>query len=238
MLRIRRSAERGRTQLDWLDSRHTFSFGDYFDPVFSRFRSLRVMNEDWIAPGMGFGMHGHRDMEIVTLILSGSLEHRDSLGNGSVLKPGDFQRMTAGTGIRHSEFNPSQTETVHLYQIWLSPSQSGLPPGYEERSIDGTQRDGRWQLIASPDGRDGSLTIHQDAQVRLARLQAGTLLSMELAAGRHGWLQVVSGRIVLTGTAESDKFLLDAGDGAGLSEETAGAILAQELSEVLLFDLA
>jgi len=125
MLRIRRSAERGRTQLDWLDSRHTFSFGDYFDPVFSRFRSLRVMNEDWIAPGMGFGMHGHRDMEIVTLILSGSLEHRDSLGNGSVLKPGDFQRMTAGTGIRHSEFNPSQTETVHLYQIWLSPSQSG-----------------------------------------------------------------------------------------------------------------
>src|SRR5262245_55191646 len=163
MLKIRKSSERGHFDHGWLDTYHTFSFGDYYDPSQMGFRTLRVINEDRVQPSRGFGMHGHRDMEIVTCVLSGALEHRDSLGHGEVLKPGELQRMSAGTGIRHSEFNPSPTEPVHLYQIWIEPREKGLPPGYEQRAFDAAARQGTWQLVASPDGADGSLTIQQAA---------------------------------------------------------------------------
>src|SRR6516164_8590307 len=173
MIQVRKAVERGHFDHGWLNTYHTFSFADYYDPAQMGFRALRVINEDRVAPGQGFGMHGHRDMEIVTIVLEGALEHRDSLGNGEVLRPGELQRMTAGTGIRHSEFNPSAKEPVHLYQIWLLPSQNGLQPGYEQKAFPREEQRDRLRLVASPDGRDGSLFIHQDAELYLASLAEG-----------------------------------------------------------------
>src|SRR4051812_28822810 len=210
MIAVRPSAERGVTRLDWLDSRHSFSFGDYFDPGNVQFRSLRVLNDDKVAPGAGFGMHPHRDMEIITYVINGALEHRDSLGNGEVLRPGEVQRMTAGTGIRHSEFNPSAAEPVHLYQIWLLPERAGLTPGYEQKAFSEAEKQDRWRLVASPDGRDGSLTIRQDARLYLAALTGARELRHELANGRHAWLQVLRGKVVVNDTE------LAAGDGAAI----------------------
>lgn len=232
MIRIRRAADRGHFNHGWLDTYHTFSFGDYFDPEQMGFRALRVMNEDRVQPGQGFGMHGHRDMEIVTYVLSGALEHRDSLGNGSVLRPGELQRMTAGTGIRHSEFNPSAREEVHLYQIWLLPERKNLEPSYDQRPFAAAGRRGQWQLAASPDGRQGSLAIRQDAEIYLATLSAGDVLQFELSAGRHAWLQTLRGAVQLGGHA------LNAGDGAAISEEPSLAVSADGDAEVMLFNLA
>src|SRR5262245_57998672 len=185
MIRVRKATKRGHFDHGWLDTYHTFSFGDYYDPEHMGFRVLRVINEDVVAPGEGFGMHGHRDMEIVTIVLSGALEHRDSLGNGEVLRPGEFQRMSAGTGIMHSEFNPSATEPVHLYQIWLLPEKRGLTPSYEQKPFDPAARVGRWQLVASPDAAEGSLRIHQSARLFLGNIAASTTLSYDLMARRH-----------------------------------------------------
>ena len=181
-IRVRRASERGHAQYDWLDTWHTFSFDTYYDPAQMGFRALRVINEDRVQPGQGFGMHGHRDMEIITYVLEGALEHRDSLGTGSVLRPGEFQHMSAGTGIRHSEFNPSSTEPVHLYQIWLLPNQKGLPPSYEQKAFPEDEKRGRLRLVASPDARDGSLLIHQDARVYLSTLDGDQEIQHESAS--------------------------------------------------------
>ncbi|HEY4312407.1 MAG TPA: pirin family protein [Pirellulales bacterium] len=232
MFQVRRANERGHFNHGWLDTFHTFSFGDYYDPANTQFSALRVMNEDTVAPGQGFGMHGHRDMEIVTYVLSGALEHRDSLGNGEVLRPGELQHMTAGTGIRHSEFNPSATEPVHLYQIWLLPERAGLTPSYEQKSFADAMRPGKWLLVASPNTAEGSLAIHQDARLFLATLEAGLELSHELAAGRHAWLQVLRGKVNAGGAA------LSAGDGVAVSNEKRISLASEGASEVLLFDLA
>jgi redox-sensitive bicupin YhaK (pirin superfamily) len=191
-----------------------------------------VINEDRVDPGQGFGMHGHRDMEIVTVVLSGALEHRDSLGNGEVLRPGEVQRMTAGTGIRHGEFNPSPDEPVHLYQIWILPERGGLPPSYDQRPFPEEGRRGRWQLVAAPDGKDGALEIRQDARLLLANLEAGQSLSHDLAPGRHAWLQVARGEVTAGGLA------LSAGDGLAVSAEERLDVTASGHAELLLFDLA
>jgi quercetin 2,3-dioxygenase len=228
---VRRAAERGHAKYDWLDTWHTFSFDTYYDPAYMGFRSLRVINEDRVQPGQGFGMHGHRDMEIITYVLEGALEHRDSLGTGSVLRPGEFQRMSAGTGIRHSEFNPSETERVHLYQIWLLPNQKGLTPSYEQKTFPEDERRGRLRLVASPDAQDGSLRIHQDARVYLATLEAGQAVRHELQPGRGAWLQVLRGAVDLNGQA------LGTSDGAAVSDATVLSLRAVEPSEVMLFDL-
>src|SRR5262245_32736827 len=232
MIQIRKSGERGHFDHGWLDTRHTFSFADYYDPRHMQFRALRVMNEDHVAPGAGFPTDGHRDMEIITLVLAGTLEHRDSLGNGSLIRPGDLQRMTAGTGVLHSEFNPSQTEPVHLYQIWLLPERKGLTPGYEQRAFPQAEKQGRWQLVASRTGRDGSLTVHQDVALYLASLPEGEALSYDILPGRHAWLQVLHGGVTLNGLP------LVAGDGAALSNEERLAVGATAPAEVMLFDLA
>ncbi|MBM4072559.1 MAG: pirin family protein [Planctomycetes bacterium] len=231
MLRIRRSADRGHFNHGWLDTYNTFSFSDYYDPEHMGFRVLRVMNEDRVAPGQGFGMHGHRDMEIVTYVLEGALEHKDSLGNGDVLRPGEFQRMTAGTGIRHSEFNPSATEPVHLYQIWIMPERNGLPPGYEQRPIDVKKSENRLLLAASRDGQNGSLTIRQDARLYLTRLDAGKAVGFGIQPGRAAWVQVLRGGVMVNGQ------LLAAGDGAALEGEEAVEIKGAETAEVMVFDL-
>src|SRR6516165_2005377 len=191
MIRVRKAGERGHFDHGWLDTYHTFSFADYYDPAHLGFRSLRVINDDRVAPGQGFGMHGHRDMEIVTYVLDGALEHRDSMGNGAVLRPGELQHMTAGTGVRHSEFNPSDREVVHLYQIWLLPERRGLQPSYEQKAFSEQERRGTLRLVASPTGEQGSLVIHQDAQLYLATLQAGGTGTHTLQPGRHAWLQVL-----------------------------------------------
>lgn len=232
MIRIRHAADRGHFDHGWLDTFHTFSFGDYYDPAQMGFRSLRVMNDDRVQPGQGFGMHGHRDMEIVTYVLEGELQHRDSLGNGSVLRAGHLQRMTAGTGVRHSEFNPSAEHAVHLYQIWLLPRQQGLVPGYEELALDEKEKSGRLHLVASPDGAAGSLTIHQDARLYLASLSPGQEVSSAIEPGRAAWLQVLRGNVELSGHD------LQAGDGAALTDESSLAVRASEPSEIMLFDLA
>ena len=232
MITIRSADSRGRTELDWLDSRHSFSFGDYHDRNWHGFRSLRVINDDRVAPRGGFGMHPHRDMEIITWVLSGALEHRDSLKNGSLIRPGEIQRMSAGTGILHSEFNPSETEPVHLLQIWLFPERKGLTPGYEQRVIGGDTMRNRFQPIATRDGRDGSVTIHQDASVYAAALEAGQNVSYELAGGRYGWLHVATGKVLLNGQE------LGAGDGAAISDERLLQLSGVEPAELLLFDLA
>jgi len=232
MIRIRPAGERGHFDHGWLDSYHTFSFADYHDDEHVRFRSLRVMNEDRIAPGKGFGTHPHRDMEIVTYVLQGALEHRDSMGNGEVLRPGEFQRMSAGTGITHSEFNPSATEPVHLYQIWLFPERKGITPSYEQKRFPEAERLDRLRLVASPDAADGSLRIHQDARIYLGTLRPGVSIELPSATGRHGWLQVLRGTVSLNGTR------LSAGDGAAVSDEASLALRVDSDAELLWFDLA
>src|SRR5579884_676422 len=232
MIRIRKAAERGHFDHGWLDTYHTFSFADYFAPTQLGFRSLRVINDDRVQPGQGFGMHGHRDMEIVTYVLEGALEHRDSLGNGSVLRPGELQHMTAGTGVRHSEFNPSDKEWVHLYQIWLLPDQKGLEPSYEQKAFPEKERQGKLRLVASPTGEQGSLTIHQDARLYLSILKAGESVAHTLTPGRHAWLQVLRGQAALNGHA------LSAGDGVAVSQEEQLEIRGQNDAEIMLFDLA
>ena len=232
MIKIRPSDERGRAHFGWLDTRHTFSFGDYVDPRHVHFRSLRVINEDRVAPGRGFPTHPHDNMEIVTYVLSGSLEHKDSLGTGSIIRPGDAQRMSAGTGIQHSEYNPSRDEPVHLLQIWIMPSRRGLAPGYEQKSLSPEQRLDRLCLLASPDGRDGSLTIHQDVSLYSAVMSPGVDIRHEPAAGRFAWVQVARGALSLNGQR------LQQGDGAAVSQEPHLVLSATEPAEILLFDLA
>jgi redox-sensitive bicupin YhaK (pirin superfamily) len=230
-IRVRRASERGHAQYDWLDTWHTFSFDTYYDPAHMGFRSLRVINEDRVQPGKGFGMHDHRDMEIITYVLEGALEHRDSLGTGSVLRPGEFQRMSAGTGIRHSEFNPSTTEPVHLYQIWLLPNEKGLAPSYEQKAFCEDERRGRLRLVASPDAEDSSLLIHQDARVYLSTLDADQEIEHELKFGRHAWLQILRGSVTVNGQ------LLGTSDGAAVTGERAITVRATAISEIMLFDL-
>ena len=232
MITIRRASDRGHANHGWLDTYHTFSFASYRDPKHVHFRALRVMNEDVVAPGQGFGTHPHDNMEIVTYVLEGALEHRDSMGNGEVLRPGEFQRMSAGTGITHSEFNPSPTMPVHLYQIWLIPQQDGIEPSYEQKRFDEVERQNRLRLVASPDAAEGSLLIHQDARIYLSSLDAGNQMTHELDAGRHAWLQVLRGQVALNGHA------LQTSDGAAVSNETALQIEASDDAEVMLFDLA
>jgi redox-sensitive bicupin YhaK (pirin superfamily) len=232
MITVRHAAERGQTRLDWLDSWHSFSFGDYYDPDHNQFRSLRVLNDDKVAPGAGFGMHPHRDFEIVTYVVSGALEHKDSLGTGAVVRPGEVQRITAGTGVLHSEFNPSATEPVHLLQIWLTPERRGLTPSYEQKAFPEAGRRGQWRLVASRDGREGSVTIHQDAEVYATLLEPGESASHSLRPGRSGWVQVARGAVTLNGRP------LETGDAAAVSEESALKVVATESAELLLFDLA
>lgn len=232
MIDVHKSEDRGRTDLDWLESRHSFSFGSYYDPRNMGFGPLRVINEDRIAPAAGFPTHGHRDMEIVTYILEGALEHKDSLGSGEVLRPGEVQRMTAGTGIRHSEFNPSKDEAVRLLQIWIEPERTGLTPGYEQKAIPVGERKNALRLIASREARDGSVAIHRDADVHAAFLEAGRSLTHAVKSGRKAWVQVADGNLTANGTP------LAAGDGAAIENETRIEIAATEDSEFLLFDMA
>jgi redox-sensitive bicupin YhaK (pirin superfamily) len=236
MITIRPAAERGGSKIDWLDSRHTFSFADYYDPAQMGFRSLRDINDDRVAPAAGFPTHGHADMEILSYVLSGALEHKDSLGTGSVIRPGDVQRMSAGTGVRHSEWNASRTEPVRFLQIWLIPERRGLPAGYEQKSFTEAERRGRLRLVGSPDGADGSVTIHQDVRLYAGLLGAGEQAALELAPGRHAWVQVARGAVTLGGRT------LGEGDGAALTDERALALAGAgsaggEPAEVLVFDL-
>jgi len=232
MIQIRGAEERGHAEHGWLDSWHTFSFADYYDPGHMGFRALRVINEDRVAPARGFGTHPHRDMEIVTYVVSGTLQHRDSMGNGSLIKPGEVQRMSAGTGITHSEMNPSPNEPVHLLQIWLLPERQGLTPSYEQRDYPETQRRDTLKLVASHDGRQGSVTIHQDVDLYASLLSPGVTVERPLRAGRNAWVQVVRGALDVNGTT------LAAGDGAALANEQGIRITAADDSELLLFDLA
>jgi redox-sensitive bicupin YhaK (pirin superfamily) len=232
MIYVRRGEERGRFDHGWLDTRHSFSFGSYRDPKFMGFRSLRVINEDFVAPGQGFGTHPHRDMEIFTYVLSGALEHRDSLGSGAVLRPGEFQYMSAGSGIEHSEFNPSNDEQVHLYQIWVLPNERSAAPRYDQLNVSDAEKRNRLKTVASPDGRDGSLAIRQDATIGLSQLEAGQSLVVPIADGRHVWLQILSGEFAVNGEA------VQAGDGAAVSEENELRIEGRQTGEFLLFDMA
>ena len=227
MIALRPAEERGHTRLSWLDSRHSFSFDRYYDPRHMGFRVLRVINEDRVDPGQGFGTHPHRDMEILTFVLEGVLEHKDSLGSGSVIRPGDVQRMTAGTGISHSEFNPSRTEPVHFLQVWILPERPGLEPSYEQRSFPAAGL----RLVGSRDGREGSVRIHQDVLVYVARLSAGEDVVHALAPGRHAWIQMARGAAQVNGTR------LAAGDGAALSEERSVTLRGVDDAEALVFDL-
>lgn len=231
MIALRKAADRGHTDAGWLDSRHTFSFGEYYDPAAMGFRVLRVLNDDRVAPGGGFPTHGHRDMEIVSYVLDGGLEHRDSLGTGSVIRPGDVQRMSAGTGVRHSEFNASKSEGVHFLQIWILPERAGLPPGYEQKNVPDAEKRGKFRLIASPDGREGSVTIHQDASIYATLLEAGERASAPLAPGRYAYLHVARGEITVAGEELSE------GDGAALAEVGSVEVAGRGPAEVLLFDL-
>ena len=232
MINIRRSNERGGGDYGWLNTRHTFSFDQYHDPRYMGFRSLHVINEDRVAPGEGFPPHPHRDMEIITYILEGALEHKDSLGTGSVIRPGDGQRMSAGRGIRHSEMNPSASESAHLLQIWIMPDRSGHEPSYEQKAFPDEEKRGQLRLIAGPDGKDGSVSIHQDARLYVTLLSPGEEVVHKLARGRHAWLQVAKGAIELNGKP------LRQGDGAAVSDESELTIKGIENAEVLLFDLA
>lgn len=231
MITLRPAAERGHADHGWLDTWHTFSFAGYYDPDHMGFRALRVINQDTVAPGAGFGTHSHQDMEIVTYVTSGALEHRDSMGNGSVIRPGDLQRMTAGTGVAHSEYNHSDTDPVKFLQIWIYPERRGLEPGYEQKHFDETDLANQLRMIASREGRDGSLTVHQDVALYAAKLEPGASVEHALGAGRHAWLQVVAGSARLNGIA------LGSGDGAAVSNEEDLNIVATESSELLLFDL-
>jgi redox-sensitive bicupin YhaK (pirin superfamily) len=231
MIRLRPAASRGHANHGWLDTWHSFSFADYHDPAEMGWGPLRVINEDRIAPGRGFGTHGHRDMEIITWVLEGVLEHKDSLGNGAVIRPGELQRMSAGTGIMHSEFNPSPDAATHLLQIWIEPNRVGVTPGYEQKPLPATELRGRLRLVASPDGLEGSVTLHQDARVYVARLEAGEKPEHTLAPGRLAYVQVARGAIALDGLA------LEAGDGAKIAEESRLTLAATSPAEILLFDL-
>ncbi len=234
MITMRPAAERGHVQLGWLDTWHTFSFGEYYDPAHMGFRPLRVLNEDYVQPGQGFGMHPHRDMEIITYLLAGQLQHKDSMGNGSVIRPGEVQRMSAGSGILHSEFNPSTTELVHLLQIWLLPEQKGIVPSYEQKAFSTAERQGALRLIAARDGRDGAVTIHQDAALYATLLDPGAEVGHDLAPGRHAWVQVARGRALVNGLPMAP------GDGAAVSDERRLVIAGgegPERTELLLFDL-
>jgi redox-sensitive bicupin YhaK (pirin superfamily) len=232
MITIRTSAERGHAHHGWLDSRHTFSFADYYDPAHMGFHALRVINEDRVAPGSGFGRHAHRDMEILSYVLDGALEHKDSMGTGAVIRPGDVQRMSAGTGVTHSEYNASRKDPVHFLQIWLAPSRRGIAPGYEQKTFLAEDKAGRLRLVASPDGDEGSLTIHTDARVFAGVFGAGQAAEHILAPGRHAWVHVVRGSARVNGAA------LAAGDAAALSEERTVRIEGIDAGEVLVFDLA
>jgi hypothetical protein len=232
MILVRKARERGHFDLGWLDTWHSFSFADYYDPRFMGFRHLRVINEDRVAPGQGFPTHPHRDMEIVTYILAGELEHKDSMGNGSVIRPGDMQRMTAGTGVTHSEFNRSADAPVHLLQIWLLPERSGLPPGYEQKALPAKMLENTLALVASRAGGGNGVMIHQDVNLYAGKLTAGVSVAHELKPGRHAWLQVARGEVDLDGRP------LAAGDGAALSEEPRVRLVASTPAEVLLFDMA
>jgi quercetin 2,3-dioxygenase len=232
MIAIRNAEERGHFDHGWLDTYHTFSFADYYDPRHMGFRTLRVINEDRVQPGRGFPTHAHQDMEILTYILEGALEHKDSMGTGSVIRPGDVQRMSAGTGVTHSEYNASKTEAVHLLQIWILPEHRGLPPSYEQQGFPEAERRGTLRLVASRDGRAGSVTIHQDAEVYAGVLAKGHAVQHLLRPGRHAWVQVARGAITLNGQP------LDAGDGAQVSQEERLSLSAGGDAEVLLFDLA
>jgi redox-sensitive bicupin YhaK (pirin superfamily) len=231
MIKIRRSTERGHFNHGWLDTFHTFSFGEYQDSAHMNFRVLRVLNEDVVQPGRGFGSHPHQNMEIITVVLSGALEHGDNLGNGSVIRPGDIQRMTAGSGIMHSEFNPSQDEIVHLLQIWILPARTGLAPGYEQKSFAPEEKRSRFRLIASPDGSEGSVSLNQDTRLYLSLLARDEEIAFELPVGRYGWVQVASGAVTLNGDH------LVAGDGAAVSEEHTLELTGQLEAELLLIDL-
>ena len=230
-MKIRRSGERGRADHGWLKSLHTFSFADYYDPEHMGFHALRVINEDRVAPGEGFPRHPHRDMEIVSYVLDGALEHRDSLGNGSIIRPGEVQRMSAGTGVAHSEYNASQDEPVHFLQIWIVPERRGIEPGYEQKGFSEDERRGRLRLVASRDGRAGSVTIHQDAAIYAALLDDGTRIEHTIPPGRHAWLHVARGSITLDDTP------LEAGDAAAIEDATTLAITGRGPAEVLLFDV-
>lgn len=232
MMYLRKADERGHFNHGWLDTYHTFSFGDYHDSAHMGFRSLRVINDDRVAAGQGFGMHGHRDMEIVTYVLEGSLEHRDSMGNGSIIHAGELQRMSAGTGIRHSEFNPSDRAATHLYQIWLLPERKGLEPSYEQLAVTEEDKQNRFHLVVAPGKADGRMTIHQDARIYLAGLQPGTAVTHAIDGGRATWLQVLHGKVALEGNT------LSAGDGAAFTDQGTLTVQAATPSEVLLFDLA
>lgn len=232
MMRIRRSEERGHAQHGWLDSRHTFSFADYYDPAHMGFGALRVINEDRVQPGEGFGSHSHQDMEILSYVLAGALEHKDSLGNTSIIRPGEVQRMTAGTGVVHSEFNSSARDLVHFYQIWILPARLGLPPGYEQKPVQ-PRPNGPLRVVASPHGRDGAVTIHQDATMSVGTLTPDESATHAVDPKRRIWVQVARGDLTLNGTT------LHAGDGAAISEESTLSLHAGKAgAEVLVFDLA
>src|SRR5919197_497150 len=233
MIAIRRGQERGGGDHGWLNTRHTFSFDTYYDPRYMHFRALRVINEDIVQPGAGFPTHPHRDMEIVTYVLEGALQHQDSLGDGSIIRPGDAQRMSAGTGILHSEFNASKTDPVHLLQIWILPERKGIEPGYEQKRFAEEVKRGRLRLIAARDGQNGAVTVHQDVSLYVSLLDREQSVEHALAHGRHAWLQVASGAVELNGTR------LEQGDGAAISNEQQLVIAGtQDRSEILLFDLA
>jgi len=232
MLIVRKSDERGTADLGWLYSRHTFSFSDYYDPQHMGFGPLRVINEDRVSPGQGFGTHGHQDMEIISYVLEGALEHKDSIGTGSVIRPGDVQVMSAGTGIRHSEFNHSKTEPVHFLQIWIVPDREGIAPRYDQKRFPDNEKRGRLRLVGSSDGRDGSIVIHQDVQFFAAVLNTGEQVTHALAAGRRAWLQVVRGAVEANGQR------IDAGDSAAVDDEAALTVTARnDDAEILVFDL-
>jgi len=232
MIALRPASARGVARLDWLYSQHTFSFGDYYDPDHMGFATLRVLNEDQVQPGGGFATHGHRDMEIISYVLAGALAHEDSLGNGSIIRPGEVQRMSAGTGIRHSEFNHSKTEPVHLLQIWIVPQQGGLAPSYEQKMFSAAEKRNRLRLVGSMDGRDGSLRIHQDVDLYAAVLSPGAGVTHAMDPARKAWVQVARGMVELNGQK------LTAGDGAALVEEDPITLQAATEAEILLFDMA
>jgi len=232
MMDVIRSDSRGGADHGWLKSKHTFSFADYYNPSMMGFATLRVVNEDWIEPGMGFGTHPHRDMEIVTYMIEGALEHKDSMGNGSVIRPGELQRMTAGTGVYHSEFNHSKQDKAHLLQIWILPERAGLQPGYEQKLFPDEEKRNRWRVVASRDGRDGSLTIHQDVILSSTILDEGGEIDYTFADGRRGFAQIVHGGI----TVDSEE--LSAGDAVALQDQRTISIKAKEEAEILLFDMA
>lgn len=232
MIAIRKAEARGHAHHGWLDSYHTFSFANYYDPEYMGFRSLRVINEDRIQGGMGFGAHPHRDMEIISYVIEGGLEHKDSMGNNSIIRPGEVQRMSAGTGVVHSEYNPSKTDWGHFLQIWILPDRKGLPPSYEQKMYSDEEKRGKLRAIASRDGRDGSVTVHQDVELYASLLDVGQRVEHQLKPNRHAWVQVVKGAIALNGHS------LTAGDGAAVSNETRLVFEAKKDAEFLLFDLA